>query len=435
VPAELKVFSRARRFELGNGMRVVLLPVDAMPVVAGQLIFDAGDAMAPDRSMLPVAAARLLSQPPGATALAQTGVQMRCGTTLDHTICEAHGMNLYLDVMVEAFERLIKVGWYNQVRVESWQRATGASYQHKRAYQRLEFRHQQLAAIYGADHPYARTAVLTAGEIDQIGRDALGSFRDQHYTAANATLVLVGMFDPRQAEALVRETFGAWGRGRKDAPVPRATSPRTGPVHVGVIGDDEPQLDVAILYPSPPGIAGAQAARMVLAHILDDQMRTIRAKLGATYGTNARRDAHVGASAYFLGGAVDTPRAGEALRAMRAGVDALRSGTDFEAMFVRARRKVVQELLGGSVVSTELAAELGEIAQFGADPGYESTLLRQAAALSPAQVKQLVARELDPSGEVIVLLGGRAAVTRAFADAGITDARLVEPGGPAAGAR
>src|SRR5262249_22690111 len=61
VPAELKVFAGAKRFELGNGMRVVLLPVDSMPVVAGQLIFDAGEATAPDSPLLAWAAADFLS--------------------------------------------------------------------------------------------------------------------------------------------------------------------------------------------------------------------------------------------------------------------------------------------------------------------------------------------------------------------------------------
>ena len=124
---------------------------------------------------------------------------------------------------------------------------------------------------------------------------------------------------------------------------------------------------------------------------------------------------------------MDAPRAGEALRAMRTGIDALRSGTDFDAMSVRARRKVVQELLAGSTVSTEGASRLGQIARFGLDPGYDHDLLRQAAALSPTQVNALIARELDPWTEVIVLLGDRLAVTRAFADAGITGAKLVVP--------
>jgi predicted Zn-dependent peptidase len=88
----------------------------------------------------------------------------------------------------------------------------------------------------------------------------------------------------------------------------------------------------------------------------------------------------------------------------------------------------VQRLLGESTQSAVLASRLGQIARFGLDPGYEATLLRHAAALAPAQVQDLLARELAPAGEVVVALGARAAVTRAFADAGIAGARLVEPG-------
>jgi predicted Zn-dependent peptidase len=161
--------------------------------------------------------------------------------------------------------------------------------------------------------------------------------------------------------------------------------------------------------------------------MLNQQMAAIRAKLGATYGTYARREARVGGSAYHLGGAVDAPRAGEALRAMRAGIEALRSGGGFDEAYVRARRKIVQRLLGESTVSAELAARLAQIVRFGHEPSYASALLKQAAAMSPAQVKRLIDRELDPRTEVIVTLGERTAVTKAFAEAGIKDAQLVEP--------
>ena len=174
-------------------------------------------------------------------------------------------------------------------------------------------------------------------------------------------------------------------------------------------------------------MSGQPAARMVLTEMLDDQMESIRTRLGATYGTYARRDARLGGSAYHLGGAVDAPRTGEAIRAMRDGIEALRGGKDFDLAFVRARRQIIQRLLGESTVSTELAARLGQIARFGLDPSYNSALLRQTAALSPAQVRSLVNRELSPGTEVVVVLGDRAAVTRAFADAGIKDPALVEP--------
>ncbi|HWO19510.1 MAG TPA: insulinase family protein [Kofleriaceae bacterium] len=427
VGAELKLLSGATRFALGNGMRVVLLPVDAMPVVAAQLIFDAGEAAAPDNPALARAAADFLMQPPGATALAESGVQMGCDATPDHTICSARGMSVYLEVVIKGLERLIKAGGYSQEGVERWQQATKATYKLRRPQQQLEFQRQQLAALFGPDHPYTKTGVVLPRDVGKIGRDALFAFRDKHYSAANATLVIAGAFDAKRAEALIRDSFGGWGKGHKDAPISQAPGTRTGPVYVGVIGEPDPQVDVAILYPSPAGLAGQQAARMVLTEMLNQRMWDVRGKLGATYGAYARRNARLGPSAYRLGGAVDAPRAGEAISAMRGGIDALRRGEDFDVSFVRARRKIVQQLLGESTMSMELAARLGQIERFALHPAYFDTLLRQVAVVSPTQVKALLAAELEPAREVLVVLGDRGSVTKAFADAGLPDAKLVEP--------
>jgi zinc protease len=427
VGGELRLLAGATRFQLDNGLRVALLPVDAMPVVAAQLSFGAGETATPDRPAIGRAAADFLAMPRDTTVLGETGVRIGCDATPDHTICSARGMSIYLDVAIKGLERLIKVGDYSQREIERWQQATRTAHKLRRPQQRLEYERQQLAAIFGTDHPYARTGILDPRTVGQVGRDALGAFRDRHYSAANATLVIAGAFDPRRAEALIRANFGDWGKGRRDAPVPPAAARRAGPVHIGVIGDADPQVDVSIQYPSPAGIGGRQAARLVLTELLGDRMAEIRTRLGATYGTRARRDGRVGPSRYVMGGAVDAERAGEALRAMREGLDALRRGGDLDAALVRARRRIVQRMLGESTVSAELAAQLGQIARFGLDAGYHGTLLGQVGAVTPVQVKDLIAAELDPAGEVVVLLGERAAVTRAFAEAGIDDARLIEP--------
>lgn len=428
VATELKGLTGAQRFELGNGMRVVLMPTDSpFPVVSAQLIFDVGDASSVDNPLVASAAADFLSGPIDSEAVQKSGVQMSCGTTPDHTICTARGMNIYLDVVVKGLERMIKAGDYHQQQIEGWQKQVRTMYSLKRPQTALEFQRQQLIGVFGPDHPYTKTGVMLPDAVGRIGRDTLVAFRDTHYSAANATLVIAGNFDAKKAEALVRDNFGSWPRGHKDAPVGRDIFQRTGPIHVGVIGDEDPQMDVAILYPSAAGIDGQQAARMVLTEMLNQKMWEIRAKLGATYGTYARRDARLGESVYDLGGAVDAPRAGEAIKAMRDGVDALRRGEDFDVTFVRARRKIIQRLLGESTISREVAARLGLIARFHLPPNYYNSLLQQVAAVSLAQVKALLATELDPKYEVLVTQGDRASVVKAFADAGIEDVKLVEP--------
>ncbi len=428
VATELKGLTGAQRYTLGNGMRVVLMPSEStIPMISAQLIFDVGGAISADNPMLADKAADFLSGPMDSEAVGRTGVSMGCGATPDHTICNARGMNIYLDVVIKGLERMIKAGQYNQTQVENWQKGTKLALKLRRAQQRLEFQRQQLSAIYGPDHPYTRTGAPNPSAVEQVGRDKLTDFRNKHYSAANATLIVAGAFDVNAAKKQISNTFGEWGGGHKDKPISPEPHKRTGPMYIGVIGDEDPQMDVGILYPSPAGIDGQQAARMVLSTMLNDKMWEIRSRLGSTYGAYANRDTRVGPSFYDMGGSVDAPRAGESIKAMRENIDSLRKGVEFDASFARARRKLIQSLLGESTMSAELAGRLGLIARYKLDPNYYNSLLQQVAAVSLAQVKALLAKELDPANEVVVVLGDRAAVTKAFADAGITDVKLVEP--------
>src|SRR5690606_12958973 len=123
-----------------------------------------------------------------------------------------------------------------------------------------------------------------------VSLDRLNAFRSKHYSAANATLIVVGDFELAKAEKMVRSVFAGWGAGYKDEPIARDPRPRTGPVYAGVAGDDnDPQVTVEIAYPAPAGIDGQEGARMVLAEMLNARMGDIRFKLGATYGTYAGR--------------------------------------------------------------------------------------------------------------------------------------------------
>jgi zinc protease len=301
----------------------------------------------------------------------------------------------------------------------------------------FEFERQISTALYGADHPYTRAAALTPGAVDKIGHDRLVSFKRDHYSAANATLIIAGNFDPKEGEAIARKVFGGWGSGSKDAPVPTTQRDRTGPEYIGVVGKEEPQTTISILYPAPAGIDGQEAARQVLAQMLNERMEDIRFKLGSTYGTYARHAPQVGPSSYAMGGDVDTARTGESLKGMREGIAILQhvgagNGTpeemnQFLIDFVRARRKLIQVMLGQSTVSTELARRLGTIARYDLPADYYNQTLQRIAAVSPAQVMALISTELKPETEIIVTKGTREGIEKTFTDAGIPNVKIVEP--------
>jgi len=432
---QLKTTASATRFTMGNGMEVVLLPIHAMPLAAAQLIFrNAGDASTPTNPLLANASAGFLSLPMDADAFAKTGINVRCGTTDDAMLCATSGINIYLDVMLKGLERKIKAGTYSQESIEDYQKRVKESFKLKSTQEDTEYIRQVVNALYGENHPYAKTALETPDAVKKLSKDALDSFRGSHYTAGNATLVVVGNFEAAYAEKLAKSVFGDWGKGKILPPVDKTPVKRNGPINVGVLKHKpDQQITATIAYPAPAGIDGQEAARKVLAGMLQLRAEGIRFKLGSTYGLGFSRRAKMGPTSYILtggaavGGTMDAERAGESLKALRESFDELRKGDHFEEDFVRARRKLITSMLGESTVTTELAFRLGTIATYGLDPKWDNTLLQQIAAVSPAQVKALMQNELNPQNEVIILLGDRAHVDRTFGDLGIKDVKIVEP--------
>jgi zinc protease len=432
---QLKTISSAQRFTMKNGMEVVLLPVHSMPLAAASLIFkNAGDASTPNNPSLASSAAQFLKMPENANAFTKTGINVTCQSDPDAMACRTGGINIYLDVMLKGLERKVKIGQYDQDEIEQWQKGVKESFKLKSTQEADEYVRQVASAIYGPDHPYARTAVETPDGAKRIHKDALDSFRRDHYNAGNATLVIVGDFEPKYAENLARDTFSSWDRGTVDKPVDPTPVKRSGPTYVGVI-ESKPnqQVTVTLAYPVRGGVDGQEAARRVLSGMLNLRAEDMRFKLGSTYGLYMFRQPAVGPAAYQLagggviGGTIDAERAGETLKELRASFDRLRAGDHFNEDFVRARRKLVSSMLAESTVTTDIVSKLGEIALYGLDTSWPNTLLQQVAAASPAQIKALMASELDPSHEVIVISGDRAHVEKTFADAGITDVKLIEP--------
>jgi predicted Zn-dependent peptidase len=67
------------------------------------------------------------------------------------------------------------------------------------------------------------------------------------------------------------------------------------------------------------------------------------------------------------------------------------------------------------------------MAQYGLQPDFYNQLLQQTAAVSTAQIKELIKSEIRPENEVVATKGTRDGIAKTFADAGISDVKIVEP--------
>ena len=440
APQVASVLSKAKRYQLKNGAKVVLLPSPAlMPIMGVEVIFDVGSAHEPpDRAGLASIAARSLQPDIGVdmvgideydkiVRLQQAGVAFGGQAGSDHSTIFARGINVYTTEIFEGMDAALRGGGdVGQEGLEKRQKAFKRSMKTQAAKDEVTMGRVFRETIYGKDHPYTLTGTPTVKTIGNINRDAVVGFRRDHYTAKNATIIVTGNFDQAKVEMLIENTFGRWPAGKKDAPVAAPAMARAAAAHIGIEGEDNPSVIARIGFPAPLGVDGQLAARMVLAEMLNLRMGAVREELGASYGTYAGYGFRVGPGVYQMGGALDGERAGEALKAMRDGIDRLRKGEKFDDDFVKARRKILRELVENATEASAAESQLAEIAQFELPPDHFEKLIKRVAALSPAQVHALIDAELKPELEVIVLLGGSGKIKKAYEGAGIKDATFVK---------
>lgn len=88
------------------------------------------------------------------------------------------------------------------------------------------------AALY-PNHPYANHPAGTPEALKGLTIEDLAQFHQQHYTAANAVIAIVGAIDMAKAKAITERIVNALPAGKKLPALPAATLPATlPPIHI-----------------------------------------------------------------------------------------------------------------------------------------------------------------------------------------------------------
>jgi len=274
--------------------------------------------------------------------------------------------------------------------------------------------------LYPKPHPYFHCVI---GSIEEIQAASLGDVKDffrEFYNPRNATLAIVGDFDPNVAKEQVTKFFGDLPGGpdpkRPDVPQPKLDRvlEKTVPDPVARI----PQLQMVWngVKPFAPEEAAVDILGVVLGGTKTSRLyrRLIEEKQLASnaYAVNTS----LGLGGYFQ--VVATAREGHTVAELRKEVEAVlddfRKNGPTAAEVERAKRLVV----GGMVRSVERAAgkadQLNNYAFWTGDPGYLARDVARYRAVTVAQVQE-AAKNLLLTDRLLVM--------------------DVEPSSPAPGAR
>jgi zinc protease len=261
-------------------------------------------------------------------------------------------------------------------------------------------------ALYPAGHPY-RDVHERPEDLAAIGLPQVQWFVQSYYQPANATLVVCGGFDPAAVRPRIERWFGSIRRSgalpaRPDPPPIRLEGERRMILEADVQSDE-----LRVIWPTPAYFAPGDAELDVVAHIVQTVLEIALVERGLALGVWARQASHRLVSDFTVG--VVVPRGGGtqvAFEAVDATLDLLARGAD--AGLVRQARDLWFDRLVDRVERTGARAGLLSTRMRDGTPYTIAADARRYAAVTPERVTRAVRRLLPRDRRLVVSIGARA---------------------------
>jgi len=274
------------------------------------------------------------------------------------------------------------------------------------------------------DHPYG--VYTSAADYEGVDNGSARDWMDRTVRPSNATLVIVGEVKatPELKEQL-ESLFGRWTSGESKPAGKLAVPAQPAPTTVRLL--DRPGATQASIRAGyrldgldAPQRAAAEALGWWISRRLDSELRQ---RTGQSYGADVSLKIQRAAGAFVVSGAVKREAAGDALKLLEAELAKAASGALTDADAGRARWQVARSYDLRFADTSKIAERLTESAVLGLPPDFWDRLPAAYASLDPAKLSQ-VARRLDPAHAAIAIAGDAAALEPLLKAAGYKVERI-----------
>jgi zinc protease len=221
------------------------------------------------------------------------------------------------------------------------------------------------------DSPYG--LAITSAQLEGTSQEAAQRWIQRTHSPANATLAVVGDFDPTEVSRMIGSSFGNWPGEAIEGGDPAAPKIAASAVpEVRFLVTDRPgatqsQIQFGCLVPGGNKSAALVTRHEVGARLLQSRLWEVsREKMGATYGVQVDSVALRGGTSYLEAkSAVETGKLAPVLGVLKQALGSLGVGLASQdelawAKLQRASRSATAEMTNRGIVAAELAkARLG----------------------------------------------------------------------------
>jgi zinc protease len=299
----------------------------------------------------------------------------------------------------------------------------------ERAVVQEEYRARVLAPPYGrlfyaieklsfTTHPYRRPGIGSLEELDAATITDVRAFFKTFYRPDNATLIVVGDFEPKQLDAWVDKYLGRVPK--PDQPLPRVTvkePPRTAEKRFTETGPNVPLPAVALTYLVPP-VASDDAYALQIAESILGEGESSRIYQSLVYKLQVAVEAFTQAdlredSGLFIVGAVmaDEKQPAEAERALLAEIKRVQDAPVSQAEIDKAKTQLLTGMIRERETSSGKADALGHAVVLLGDVQRVNTEAAKLQAVTPADVQRVMKKYFADSNRVVITYQAEAAKT------------------------
>jgi predicted Zn-dependent peptidase len=405
-----------RHFTLGNGLRVRLVEYHRLPIVALNLVLDAGAAHDPsDVPGLASFTAAMVTEGTktrSATRLSDElgfiGAHLAAGASFDSATVSGASLSRHLEKLLELMADVTAAPSFPQedfARVQDQRKV--ALVQQRDSPGAVAAK--AFSEAFWAGHPYGHWSMGTEASLGAMSPSDLARFHASHWRPGNAELVVVGDVSEAALRPMLARAFAAWSAQAEPAAA-RAGPPTASRRAILISKADAPQ---AFLMMGMPGLSRASpdfVAAQVAFHVLGGGsssrlFRNLREKHGYTYGVYAREESRKLGGTSYLVGSIRAEVTGDAIRELLAEVESLRKEPVPEAELSDAKAALVLSLPADFATAAGIAGKLADAALHGLPDDYWDRYAAEVQQVTAADVQRVARQYLDPSRLLTVMVG------------------------------
>lgn len=410
-----------RETTLRNGLSLVVVEDNRLPLVSYRLVFPVGGAFdPPDLPGLTDLLAGLL--PEGtesktskeiAEEVARMGASLSAGATSDYTLVGASALSQFNDSILDLMAEVILEPSFPENEVALAKQNTKESLRQQRA-QPSFLASEMVSRVMFGDHPYSVVAP-TPESIDHSSREDFVKFHHSKLVPNNAVFIVVGDVRFESILSRIESLFSTWEKGEDlvaNFPPPPVRTKRTAYL-VDRPGSAQSNIVIAnrgITRTSPDyfpmmlmhTVVGANASSRLFMNLREDK--------GYTYGAYSTLDARRSAGTFRATAEVRTPVTGPSLKEFFYELERIRT----EPVSAKEITDAKSYLTGVFPIRLEtqegLTDQLVQIKMLNLPNDYLQTYRDRIQAVTVQEIQRVAEKYVKPDEAALIVVGDGAQV-------------------------